>query len=198
VHLVIDGVPVAGDSSPSGGTLALTLDQEYVLSRGCVANVELTCDLRLDVDDGNYVGSFGDSTFAEFTDRDLMTVVYPVLAGSGYPLTTADVSVAAADLAGSFVNWPNPFNPDKEATTIGFVLPEEARVDIELFTITGELVRKIAKNAQRPEGTSQQDTWDGLNDGGSTVLPGTYLCRIKATYPSGRVDEAKRKIAVVR
>jgi flagellar hook assembly protein FlgD len=144
------------------------------------------------------VVAFGDSAFMSLLDHDLMTEVYPVLAGDGYPLLTADISISGGGLEHSIVNWPNPFNPDKEVTTIGFVLPEDARVDIEVFSITGNLVRTLAERSRRNEGSSQADTWDGRNTGGQTVLPGTYFLRITADYSSGKTEEATRRVAVVR
>ena len=115
--------------------------------------------------------------------------------GSGH---AGDLSITTGDLSASFVNWPNPFNPDKEVTTLGFILPEDAVVDIDIFSITGDLVRSLAAGASRPEGSNQDDEWDGENDRGVLVLPGTYLCRIKAEYPSGGSGEAVRKVAVIR
>jgi flagellar hook assembly protein FlgD len=101
-------------------------------------------------------------------------------------------------LASSFSNWPNPFNPGYEATTIGFVLEEEAHVDIEIFTITGELVKTIATGVHSPAGAHDDHAWTGLNNSGHVVIPGTYLCRVTARYSSGRVEDVKRKVAVIR
>jgi len=198
VRLLIDDIPVAIDTVLAGNTVSLVLDSEYILSRGAVKTVALTCDVRPDVRQGNYLVSFDDSTFMSLLDHDLKTAVSPVLAGATYPLLTADISVTAGSLSGSFVNWPNPFNPDKETTTLGFVLPEAARVDIEVFNITGELVRRLAVDTSRPAGSNQDDIWTGKNDRGYVVLPGTYFCRIKAEYQSGRSEEATRRVAVIR
>jgi len=43
-------------------------------------------------------------------------------------------------------------------TTIGFVLTENARVDIELFTLTGESVLRITEQSPRAAGAYQTDT----------------------------------------
>jgi hypothetical protein len=198
VYLMVDGVPVAVDTVLAGSTVALVLDSEYILPRGSVKTLALMCDLRADAPRGNYLISFNDSTFMSLLDHDLATEVRPVLAGTDYPLTTADISITAGSLSGSFVNWPNPFNPDKETTTFGFVLTHEARVDIEVFSITGDLVRKLASGTTRPEGANQEYTWDGRDDEGRMVLPGTYYCRLKAQYSTGGAEEATRRVAVIR
>jgi uncharacterized repeat protein (TIGR01451 family) len=198
VRLLIDDITVAVDSVLAGNAVSLVVESEYLISRGDVKTVTLACDLRPDARRGNYLVSFGDSTFMSLLDHDLETEVRPILSGADYPLLTADISITAGSLSGSFVNWPNPFNPDEESTRLGFVLPEEARVDIEVFSITGELVRTIASGASRPAGSNQGDTWDGRNDPGQVVLPGTYFCRIKVEYQAGGSEEATRRVAVIR
>jgi len=198
VYLLLDGTRVAADTVLAGGTVRLIPEDGYLIPRGAVKTIGLRCDILPDAHEGNYLVSFNDSIFMMLLDHDLGTVVSPVLAGAGYPLLTADVSITRGNLSGSFVNWPNPFNPDKEVTTLGFVLPEEAAVDIEIFSITGDLVRTLIVGASRPEGTNQDDKWDGRNDRGNQVLPGTYLCRIKAAYASGSSEEAVRRVAIIR
>jgi hypothetical protein len=122
-----------------------------------------------------------------------------VLAGQDYPIHTAEIVLEEAGLASTFVNWPNPFNPDKQVTNIGFVLGEDAHVDIEVFTITGELVKRVCINSFRPAGShDREDVWDGQDGSGHMVQPGTYFCRITARYASGRTEEARRKVAVTR
>jgi hypothetical protein len=199
IHLLLDGEPVASDTSLTGDTLSIGVGGEYVLARGSVTPVALACDLRPVARPGNYVIRFGDSTFVGFADRDLGTAIHGDIPGRDYPVFSAELTLGAGELANSFVNWPNPFNPAKEATNIGFILAEDAHVDIEVFTITGELVATITSGSLRSEGPhDDEDTWGGLNDAGQTVQPGTYLCRITARYLSGHREEVTRKLAVIR
>jgi hypothetical protein len=198
VYLLADGVSIACDTVLAGDSVDLHLDSEYIISRETSRSITLTCDIASQARQGNYLITFNDSTFMSLVDHDLQTGVSPVLAGMDYPMTTGDISITAETLSGSLVNWPNPFNPDKEITRLGFVLPQSADVDIEIFSITGDLVRTLVLGAPRPQGSNDQDTWDGKNDQGQMVLPGTYFCRIKAEYPSGGSDQATRRVAVVR
>ena len=122
-----------------------------------------------------------------------------MLAGISYPLHSTEISLVAADLGNSFTNYPNPFNPARnEQTTIGFVLTEAANVNIEIYSITGELIKEVVLNDYRAAGSYQSDIWAGLNDAGLKVIPGTYFCRIYVKYVSGNQEEFRRKIAVVR
>jgi hypothetical protein len=199
VHLLSGDVLIATDSLLAGTGIALVPALEYVISRGTEHSLRIACDLHASAEPGNYVIEFGDYTFMEFADRNLEATEYPDVPGTAFPLRSAEISIAEGDLAGSFTNYPNPFNPARgEETTIGFYINESARVDIEIFTITGDLVKKVAWNSEKSEGAHQEDTWAGLNAEGLGVLPGTYLCRITATYASGRVESYRRKVMVIR
>jgi hypothetical protein len=139
-----------------------------------------------------------DSTALVMSDHNLGSTVYPVLVSGDFPVVLATISISAQDLGASFSNYPNPFIAQEGPTTIAYVLPEDANIDIEVFSITGEPVALIASNDQRSAGPHQDQTWNGLNDAGLEVVPGTYFCRITARYESGRIETARRKVSVIR
>jgi len=140
-----------------------------------------------------------DSLFVELVDEQLGTSIVPILEGGQYPSLLAELAVSSVNLERSFTNFPNPFNPALgEVTTIGFVLDDQADIDLSVFSITGEKIRDIVRRAPRAVGPHQIDTWDGFNGAGEPVAPGTYYCRITAHYASGRTEHVKRKVAVVR
>lgn len=90
-------------------------------------------------------------------------------------------------------NYPNPFNPD---TWIPYQLKEDARVEIEIYAATGQLVR-ILNLGYRPVGfyTDREKAayWDGKNEAGEPVASGIYFYSIKAGNFS-----ATRKMVIVR
>ncbi len=199
VKMYLDDALVAEDMTFAGNTLTLTLESPYAISLGDELSLEVECDLRDDLANGSYLILFSDSTFLSLVDQNLATAVYPILTGLTYPLSSAEISVATAELENSFSNYPNPFNISRgEVTTISYNLSENAYVDIEMFTITGEAVSLVTDNAYREAGAYQSDTWDGRNDSGQKVFPGTYFCRITARLDSGKTESYKRKIAVIR
>ncbi|MCP4566355.1 MAG: hypothetical protein GY841_02110, partial [FCB group bacterium] len=199
VYLWFDDLLVAADTVLSADSLEMTLENEFVYSRGAGLDMRLTCDIKSDAPRGNYIISFTDSTFMDIIDRNLTAAVYPQIGSATYPINTAEISLSAARLDSSFTNYPNPFQPTRdEATTIGFVLLEDAWIDIELFDITGETVKIVTLNSFRTAGSHQTDRWTGHNDAGLEVIPGTYYCRIKVKHVSGREENYRRKIAVIR
>jgi len=74
-----------------------------------------------------------------------------------------------------YQNYPNPFNP---STTISFDLPEESRVRLEIYDITGRKIRTLAEG-RYPAGTHRV-VWDGTDSRGQAVASGVYAYRIRA------------------
>ena len=72
-----------------------------------------------------------------------------------------------------YQNYPNPFNP---STTISFNLPEESRVSLEIYDITGRKIRTLA-NGRYPAG-SNRVVWDGTDSRGQAVASGVYVYRL--------------------
>jgi hypothetical protein len=72
-------------------------------------------------------------------------------------------------------NYPNPFNP---STKIQFALPKEGLVKLQVFDITGALVKTLLNEAVRAG--SQEVTWDGTNNAGAKVTSGMYFYRLAA------------------
>jgi hypothetical protein len=72
-------------------------------------------------------------------------------------------------------NYPNPFNP---ITTISYALPQTAEVAMNIYSVTGQLVRSLSHLATHPGRHSV--VWDGCDDSGNLVSTGVYLCRLEA------------------
>ncbi len=79
-------------------------------------------------------------------------------------------------------NYPNPFNP---STTIGFDLPEKARVRIDVFNVTGQKVATIVNNTLHAGSHALQ--FDA-----SELSSGTYIYRIQA----GNYTETRKMILI--
>lgn len=199
VDATFNSMPLATDSVLSGDSIILSMPATYPLANGTSGDLKITADLHGNAAAGNYVIEFSDSTFMELTDANIGVPVYPFILGQSYPLLSRELSVTAAGLGASFTNYPNPFSPSRgEVTTIGFSLASDARVDVQVFTITGQHVIDLTKDELRTAGAHQSDTWDGVNDQGLNVASGTYFCRVTARFVSGGEEVARRKMAVVR
>ena len=89
---------------------------------------------------------------------------------------TASSSILPQDFA-LHQNFPNPFNPE---TAIRFDLPEESRVSLKVFDITGREVATLLANEVLAAGRHQQ-IWLGRDDSGRALASGVYFYRLETT-----------------
>lgn len=71
-------------------------------------------------------------------------------------------------------NYPNPFN---KRTTIEFNLKESNHVQLIIYNISGQLVKKLV-DANFSAG-AHSVVWNGNLITGQTALPGVYLCKLQ-------------------
>ena len=126
-----------------------------------------------------------------------------IQASSGAFTADLNLEVAYVDptAGGGFVtNFPNPFHPPSEPTTLAYKLDDQASVTIRIFTQTGQLVRRIQYDRGAPGGLAglNQLVWDGRNGDGQVVSSGGYLVLIEAAGPGETLHVIRRKVAVVR
>jgi hypothetical protein len=82
-------------------------------------------------------------------------------------------------------NYPNPFNP---STTISYQLPRSGKVELKIYNMLGQEVRKLVDENQAAGQYTVQ--WDGRNYNGKPVASGVYLYRLKA----GEFVETKKML----
>jgi len=71
--------------------------------------------------------------------------------------------------------YPNPFNP---VALIEFALPEQDFVTLEIFDVTGRLVKKLVSGEFEPGYHSVR--WNGDNNLGAPAASGIYFTRLKS------------------
>ena len=74
-----------------------------------------------------------------------------------------------------FQNHPNPFNPE---TTLKFAVPENVSVTLNIYDITGKLVRNLVNETKR-RGFHNVE-WDGKDYNGNKVSSGVYIYKLRA------------------
>ena len=72
-------------------------------------------------------------------------------------------------------NYPNPFNPD---TNISFSLPQDSKVDLNVYNIRGQKVRVLANAEFRTKGL-QNIQWNGTDDNGKQASSGIYFYKLE-------------------
>jgi hypothetical protein len=126
-----------------------------------------------------------------------------IRATSGALQNDLDLEVAFVDptAGGGFVtNYPNPFHPPAEPTTLAYKLDDLAEVTIRIYTQSGKLVKRMIFDRGAPGGSAGLNTilWDGKNGKGEVVSSGGYIALIEAQGTGETMHVIRRKIAVVR
>ena len=190
---------LAVDSTLASAAIDLLVDSGYVIEPGTEFSLSILGNIDDNASIGNYFVQFDDSLFLNLVDNNFASAVTPVLYMGQYPIRSGELSIVEPSLEHSFSNYPNPFVPSRgEMTTFAYVLADNAFVDIELFTTTGDRVLVVLENSLKEAGYHQSEAWDGLNGKGQKVAPGIYICRVTARYESGRTEDFTRRVAVVR
>jgi len=114
-----------------------------------------------------------------------------------------DLQVAFVDpnAAGGYVsNYPNPFHPPGQGTTIAYKLGDNASVTLRIFTLSGDLVLRKTFDRGAPGGTQglNEVVWDGKNGKGEVVASGGYIALIEAEANGATLHVIRHKLAVVR
>ncbi len=138
-------------------------------------------------------GTFGGNTVAASGNLD--TTPFPTGvaklwvraqdgAGNWGPATSLDVQVNGVDPVAVGVvpsvaflaqNTPNPF---ARGTTIRFGLPRDGAVELGIYTVQGQLVRRLV--AGQVEAGEHVAQWDGTNGAGVRVAPGVDYASLRA------------------
>jgi hypothetical protein len=126
-----------------------------------------------------------------------------IRAVSGSLLNEMDLQVAFVDptKAGGFAtNYPNPFHPPNEGTTLAYKLDDHASVTIRIYSQGGSLVKRAFFDKGAPGGMAglNEYVWNGTNGKGDVVASGGYIVLIEAQGTGETMHVMRRKIAVVR
>lgn len=112
---------------------------------------------------------------------------------------TEFVVASSAELALDHVlNYPNPFTTYTEFMFEHNQACDLLEVQIQVFTVSGKMVKSINR-AVRTEGfRSEPIAWDGLDDFGDAIGRGVYVYRVKVTTPEGQSAEQFEKLVILR
>ncbi len=137
-------------------------------------------------------------TFIEPGEHTLTVKVWDVFNNS----TEAEIHFKVLN-SGEFVitdvrNYPNPF---REYTNIVFEHNQqnvEFSTRVEIYSITGKLVKVVEQTAAQIGSVSTPIKWDGTGSNGSAVPAGMYLCRLSVRTSNGFYAEKTGKMIYIR
>lgn len=115
--------------------------------------------------------------------------------GSGY---TEFIVEKSADLAlAHILNYPNPFT-----TSTNFMFEhnkpgQDLAVKIEIFSVSGKIVKTILKNINTVGYRVNDIFWDGKDDYGDKIGRGVYIYRITVKDDSGKKSQQYQKLVIL-
>jgi hypothetical protein len=106
--------------------------------------------------------------------------------GSG---VTEDIGTLAKP---TLKNSPNPF---RNSTSINYNIVETAKVEVEIYNITGQITKTLVNETKTP-GT-YSIVWDATSDNGAKVPNGVYFCKLR-TSTNGADVELTNKMLLIK
>ncbi|WP_276480043.1 type IX secretion system sortase PorU [Paraflavitalea pollutisoli] len=95
------------------------------------------------------------------------------------------------------LNYPNPFTT---RTTFWFEHNrpgEELLVDVQVYTVTGKLVKNIRRTIFSPGSRSSEVEWDGRDEYGSKIGRGVYIYRLRVQTVDGKTAQKIEKLFIL-
>lgn len=96
------------------------------------------------------------------------------------------------------LNYPNPFTTQTEFWFEHNQPCCGLDVQIQVFTITGKLVKTIARNVNTNGFRADPIEWDGKDDYGSPLARGVYIYRLRVKNSDGQYAEKSEKLVILK
>ncbi|WP_315818114.1 T9SS type A sorting domain-containing protein [Paraflavitalea speifideaquila] len=95
------------------------------------------------------------------------------------------------------LNYPNPFTTRTNFWFEHNRPGEELYVDIQVFTVTGKLVKGIRRTIFSAGNRSSEVEWDGRDEYGSKIGRGVYIYRLRVQTMDGKTAQKLEKLFIL-
>ena len=197
----IDGSqPISGDPISSTPKIEIIVTSENSLESGRISIDTSTTSLTFSKVDTNYYSTHEVSTALSDGTITITVEAFDTL-GNGTTYEVSPLYVQSSSdmtIQGIPLNYPNPFDPGSQSTTIGYTLSKEGNITINFFDLAGNVITKktYVAGSDGAKAGYNEITWDGTSDSGNYVGTGIYIYLIIA---DGRVvQNGKGKITVFK
>jgi hypothetical protein len=96
------------------------------------------------------------------------------------------------------LNYPNPFTTSTEFFFEHNQPGQDLEVQIQIFTISGRIVKTINRSMSNCGFRTPGIPWDGRDEFGDQLAKGTYIYRVTATTPEGKKAEKFEKLVLLK
>ena len=96
------------------------------------------------------------------------------------------------------LNYPNPFTTKTEFYFEHNQVCRELETQIQIFTISGRIVKTLNQSVLTNGFRTAGIQWDGLDEFGDQLAKGVYIYRVKVKSPSGKIAEKTEKLVILK
>ncbi len=112
--------------------------------------------------------------------------------------STEFIVAGSAELALRHVlNYPNPFTTKTQFYFEHNQCCQLLNVQLQIFTVSGKLIKNISKYVQAESYRSDPIEWDGRDDFGDRIGKGVYVYRLKVKTSQGATAEKYEKLVIL-
>ena len=123
--------------------------------------------------------------------------VWDVYNNSSEAFTEFTVSNSSGFAIEHVLNYPNPFTTNTDFYFDHNALGQQLEIRVQIFTISGKLVKTIDYTDQSESYRAGPINWDGRDDYGDRIGKGTYIYKIKVTNAFDQTVEKYEKIVIL-
>jgi flagellar hook assembly protein FlgD len=95
------------------------------------------------------------------------------------------------------LNYPNPFVNYTEFWFNHNKPNELLEAQVQIYTISGKLVKTVQAQVQTAGNLSRELTWDGLDDFGNKIGKGVYVYKLKVKATQSNLTKEKIEKLVI-
>ena len=95
------------------------------------------------------------------------------------------------------LNYPNPFTTHTQFFFEINEVCDEMNVQIQVFTVSGKLVKNIVQTVKTDSYRSQPIDWDGKDDYGDKIGNGVYIYHVKVRTSDGATADTYQKLVIL-
>ncbi len=96
------------------------------------------------------------------------------------------------------LNYPNPFTTKTQFFFEHNQVCESLETQIQIFTVSGKLVKTINQSVRTAGFRTEGIDWDGRDDFGDQIGKGVYVYKISVKNPTGDVAEKIQKLVLLK
>jgi hypothetical protein len=94
------------------------------------------------------------------------------------------------------LNYPNPFTSKTQFWFEHNRPGQDLRVKIEIFTLTGKIIKTLTSTINTAGNRSSEVEWDGRDEYGAKIGRGVYLYKLKITTPENKKKQVIGKLVI--